>query len=283
MSGIARKKSLACCLVFLAGAILFAQGAKGAFAGGPFVFVAYDAKTEAELGAFPPSRAVYADMVQTLRAAGARAVVFKYFLDQAKDGPGDPLLAESFKGVDVFLQARIDDGEKKPNELDERWAIALDKTPKRLLSGKSGWLPLPDLARGARGVGFVDLRDAQAAPMYERYRGKVYPSLVLSVMRYLFPDLELQGEALRRGGRSVSLNEYGEAAVSYPARDDLRSLSYVDVVRKRVPVADLAGRIVVVGYEGPAVDMLETPIGKLSAHRVFCYFLASLYGELSGR
>jgi CHASE2 domain-containing sensor protein len=222
-------------------------------------------------------------MVQALREAGARAAVFKYFLDQAKDGPGDRLLAESFKGFDVFLQARIDDSEKRPNELDERWSIAIGKAPKRTLSGTSGWLPLPALARGARGIGFVDIRNARTAPMYERYKGKIYPSLVLSVMRYLLPDLSLQGDALRRGDRSVPLNEYGEAPVVYPARDDLRCLSYVDVIRKRVPAADLSGKIVVVGYEGPAVDMLDTPIGKISAHRVFCYFLASLYGQLTGR
>lgn len=265
-----------------AGVVLGAQAARDAFAGGPFAFVAYDAKTEAELGAFPPSRAIYADMVMALRDAGARAAVFKYFLDQAKDGPGDRLLAESFTGFDVFLQARIDDSEPGPNELDGRWSITLDKDPKRILSGTSGWLPLPAFAGNARGIGFVDIRNARTAPMYERYKGRVYPSLILSVMRYLFPGLVLQGEALRLGSRSVPLNAYGEAVVTYPARDDLRCLSYVDVIRKRAPAADLAGKIVIVGYEGPAVEMLDTPIGRISAHRVFCYFLSSLYGRLSG-
>jgi len=249
----------------------------------PFAFVVYDHRSEEALGAFPPARDVYAKIVTSLKDYKPIAIVFKYFLDQKKDGPGDQLFARSLKGMEVFFQARIDNTEKKPNSMDVNYSITLDKVPQKLLSGTSGWLPLPDFAQGAKGIGFVDVRNADYFPMYESYQKRVYKSLILSILSYIFPDLQMSGSYLKRNGRSVVLNEYGEAKVQYPSSDNLEYVSYCDVVNETIAKDKLAGKIVLIGYDGPNIDMFTTPLGEITGHKAYFYGLISLYDELKDK
>jgi hypothetical protein len=247
----------------------------------PFAFVVYDHKTEETLGAFPPSRDIYAKIVDSLKEYKSKAIVFKYFLDQKKEGTGDQVFAQSLKGINVFLQARIDNTEKNPNPIDASYSLTIDKVPKKLLSGTSGWLPLPDFAQGAKGIGFVDIRNVDYFPMYEVYQKKVYKSLILSILSYAFPDLQMSGSYLKRNGKTVVLNEYGEAKIHYPSSDDLEYISYSDVANKTTPKEKLEAKIVLIGYDGQNIEMFLTPLGKISAHRAFFYGLMSVYDELA--
>src|ERR1700741_1748893 len=83
----------------------------------PFAAVFVDDATEQALGPFPYDRGLYAQAIESLRQAGAKAVVIKYFLDQAKPGDGDDQLAAEMKKIPVLLQARLDNSESHPNPL----------------------------------------------------------------------------------------------------------------------------------------------------------------------
>lgn len=247
----------------------------------PLVAVFVDAKTEAKLGAFPYDRKVYADAIGKLKDAGARAVVVKFFLDQAKTEAGDAALEAALKSVPCFLQARIDDTEKSPNELPARFAVAqASGSFAGVPTGRSGWIPIKRFADAAAGVGFVDLRSADepfAIPLVERYRGAVVPSLYLSVLQRVFGgDLSATDAAVTIGKRTVRVDGHGEVAVKRAAPGP-EVVSLLDLLEGRADPKLFAGRIVELGYDGDKQPQFKTPRGTLNAHRLFFYALADLY------
>ena len=133
----------------------------------PFVVIMYDANCEQLMEPFPIHRAQYAKAINELKKDNAKAVVLKFFFDQAKDQSDDTLMAESFKLLPVFLQACIDNTEANPNQLDDRFYIDENIQYKKVLSGNSGWIPLPLFAKNAYSIGFVDIRNAKYIPILE--------------------------------------------------------------------------------------------------------------------
>lgn len=254
--------------------------------GSPFVAVYVDAATEAKLGPFPYDRKIYAQAIDKLKKYKARAVVVKYFLDQAKTEEGDAALARSLKGIPVFLQACIDDSEAAPNPLPEKFALAgLEGEYAGTLSGNSGWLPLSRFSEAAAGLGFVDVRSADAplkVPFVEKYKGQVVPSLYLSVIQFaLGKEARLTGsKSAVIGTRTLPLDELNEVNVSLPASGQMEEISMADLLEGRVPARLLRGKIAVLAYDGDKMHSFSTPIGVLKAHRLFCLTLLELYNML---
>jgi CHASE2 domain-containing sensor protein len=245
-----------------------------------FVSIMYDEAAEKEIGAFPPSRTIWAQALETLGKLGAKAVVLKFFFDLPKSDFEDKALAVSMKSIPTFLQARIDDSEANPNALDTRFLINIQNAPKNLIRGNSGWLPLPILGKVAQDIGFVDIREAKSVPMLVEYKGNFYKSLWLAVLQYALPGISIDGKSIHYGGKSIALNKYGEVVASLPAKDDLKYIPLTDLLAGTVPRSLVVNKIVVVGYDGEKQDYLDTPIGKLKSHRVFYYWLLGLYRAL---
>jgi hypothetical protein len=266
------KVGLSAVLAFLSLPYLFAES--------PFVMVMYDSRTERSLGSFPPSRAQYASAVSILKGYGAKAIVVKYFLDLPKDAPGDAAFADSMKGIPVFLQACIDNTEAHPNRLDSRFAVQLRDIPGRVPAGNSGWTPLEQFSTNAYDVGFVDMRRADLVPLFERYQQKIYRTLWLSVLQYALPGLHADGKYLANGRKKLAINEYGEVPVHYPREDKLDYISFGELIRKDTDKSRLEAKVVIIGYDGNNSGLLDTPIGKVRAHRAFYYCLQDLYAQL---
>ena len=68
-----------------------------------------------------------------------------------------------------------------PTPLPDRFVLNAPIEGK-LLSGKSGWLPLPDLSAAAYDLGFVDYRVIDRMPLVEQYGDKLVKSLYLSCL-----------------------------------------------------------------------------------------------------
>lgn len=256
-------------------------------AGSPFVPVFVDHKTEDRLGPFPYDREVYARALKAARTRGARAVVIKYFLDQPKSEAGDAALEAEMRKIPTFLQARIDEEEKEPNPFPEKFVLrGARRDASAGVAGASGWIPLKRFSSAARGVGFVDLADAAKplqVPIVERYRGRVVPSLYLSVLRFLFGrGLAVTGGAITLGKRSVRLNAANEFVLPPPAAP-ARHISLIDLLDGAVPESRLRGKIVVLGYDGKNQPIFQLPAGPLGAHRLFYEVLTGLYDALAPR
>ena len=76
-----------------------------------FEFVAVTDADIAHFGSFPFSRSISATVVQRLVQAGAKAIVYKFFVDERRDGDGQ--LAAGFSQIPTYLQmnlARVTEG-----------------------------------------------------------------------------------------------------------------------------------------------------------------------------
>ena len=156
---------------------------------------------------FPWPREVYGQVLEHLRAAGARAVAFDVLFDQrgnAEDdrsfatalaaGPGDAL-AMKFVG---YRQGGRDVAETAA--LAER-GLELAAARLRRPREAGAVLPLPELAAGADRLGFVNIR-ADSDGTYRRYdllrswgppdgAARLQPSLALAALLAAFPDGQL--------------------------------------------------------------------------------------------
>ncbi|HEY5039618.1 MAG TPA: CHASE2 domain-containing protein, partial [bacterium] len=215
-----------------------------------------DDATEKELGPFPYDRSKYAEVISALREAKAKAVVIKYFLDQAKEGAGDNKLASEIEKMPVLLQARLDLGGPHPNSLPVSFGCGLrvKGDTHLLLSGQSGWIPLEKFSQGCAGVGFVDIaskNDVLNVPMVLKYKDTVLPSLELSALELAFgkPAQIFLGDKVTLAGHSLPVDSSGQIHAKVPSRDQIDSISFVDVIKGNFDKKRVAGKIVILGFD----------------------------------
>ena len=72
----------------------------------PFALVMIDQASESRYGGFPIDRALVAQVVDKLAAAGVRAVVLKFFYDLPSNSASDAALAAAISKIRVLLQSR---------------------------------------------------------------------------------------------------------------------------------------------------------------------------------
>lgn len=253
----------------------------------PFVAVFIDEKTEKDMGPFPYERSQTAKAMRALRQAGAKAVVIKFFLDQSKPGPGDDELAAEIKKIPTLLQARMDPNEPNPNALSKRFSYSsqVKGDIRKLLSGESGWIPLEKFSKNAATVGFVDIareEDIFSIPLVERFQNLVVPSLQLATLDFLFGKRSTitLGHNAKIGNKTLPINAAGEATYELPAKDQIDSISFVDLLKGNFDRKRIAEKIVVLGFDGASAPTMPTKFGPLRVHRLFYFSLLSLHSRL---
>ncbi len=285
------KQFMRIAVFFLAAQVLFMFVSHKVFAQeslrSPFVAVFVDDATEKELGAFPYDRSKYAQAISALRKAKAKAVVVKYFLDQAKPGMGDDELSAEIKKIPVLLQARLDSTEPHPNVLPVSFGCGSQVTGDTgaLLSGQSGWIPLEKFSQGCAGVGFVDRAskaDVLNISSVVKYKDGVFPSLELAALELALgqPAQITLGNKITLAGHSLPVDAAGKVQTQLPAKDQIDSISFLDVLKGTFDKERVAGKIVILGYDAQKTPTLETLQGPIRIHRLFYYSLENFYKQL---
>jgi adenylate cyclase len=241
-----------------------------------------DSRTKKSIGPFPYDRSVLASAVNQAAHLQARAVVLKFFLDQHKSQSGDLVLAEAMKHIPVALEACLNKTEKAPNPLPDRFILSGPLPEDRCISGTTGWLPIPLFAANAADLGFVDCLSADQIPTFERYGGLPVKSLATCCLELAFGARAniAPRESLMIAGKSVSLDNFSQFRVKFPARDDLDYVSFLDFIHGRISPDAVKDRVVIIGYDGQGMSTINTPVGKLKLHRAFCYGLLAAYDRL---
>lgn len=240
----------------------------------PFALVMIDEASEAKYGGFPVDRALIAQAIDKLAAAGVRGVVLKFFYDAPSNAASDAALASALSKTKVILQARIDDTESKPNRLPERFVLAVPAGPVAV-SGVSGWLPIPVLSNRAHNVGFVDITTVDRVPAFERLGERSYPSLTVAAISLALGDTALTiqpGKQIRLGNKTVSLDAQSQimlSATTFRNADDTAYFSFADVVEGKVAPQALRGKVVVIGYQGSKMPTVRTNAGATKLHVAF--------------
>lgn len=124
---------------------------------------------------FPWPREVYGQVLQHLRAAGARAVAFDILFDQRSNGDDErafaKVLADGAGDALAMKFVGYRDGGRDPAETEAYAARGLDLAAESLQrpERERGFvLPLPEFAAGADRLGFVNIR-ADADGTFRRY------------------------------------------------------------------------------------------------------------------
>ncbi len=138
--------------------------------------------------------------------------------------------------------------------------------------------PLPVISRAARGAGFVNIEPdedlvVRSALMVVRYHGQYFVPLSLALVSAYLEQAPLMLNLGENGVKGISVgnseapvDESGHMVIRFRGAAGAFPLySAVDLIARRVPRAELAGRIVLVG-EASAVglgDVVPTPTGEL--------------------
>lgn len=245
-----------------------------------FAVVMIDDETEARLGPFPYDRSVYAKAIEACARYKAKAVVLKFFFDEAKSAAGDTALRDAMKTIPVVLQARLETTEATALGIPTKFQFGSEKLASAM-QGDRGWIPLPGLMAVAADIGFVDFADANIS-LVEGYQGKSYKSLVLCCLEHT------SGKPARVGthGRIFIGDDYlpvDAANVYHGTLNEaapLRPVSLARLLTGDVTENELAGRVVIIGWDSPRTPMLPTPYGPMRIHQIFLRCLADSYRTL---
>ncbi|MBI2301168.1 MAG: adenylate/guanylate cyclase domain-containing protein [Armatimonadetes bacterium] len=236
-------------------------------------------------GQWPLPRRCHAPMVDRLRAAGARAIVFDVFFVEPSRSPADDLaFVESVRRAgNVYLAGRV---RNEPSAAPER--IALGPAPPGGPRPRPGLeLPTPDLLAACRGVGLVDVwadpdHTLRRVPLLQNHDGRLVPALATRLAldwQNLRPE-QLQagwGRELRLGDRRYPLSRIGTAALDFAGpglhtrqgtvnASPFQHYSYLDIYRGDFPADALRGKIVLLGWTAKGLggeDHFATPFDPM--------------------
>jgi CHASE2 domain-containing sensor protein len=245
-----------------------------------FAIVMIDDQSETKLGPFPYDRALLAKAAEVCADDGAKAVVFKFFFDQAKTQTGDAALGKAMRALPVILQARLGGDDSTTQEVPPRFQIG-PGVLSTAVRDDEGWIPLPALLESAAALGFIDF-DSPKIPLIEEYRGASYKSLIVCCL-----ELAVGTQARVKDGIRIEIgNGYLPVNAKNVYRADLASLeplkimSFERLLAGGVPRSEIEGRVVIIGFDSSQIPTLETDHGRMGIHRFFVQCLAASYRAL---
>lgn len=216
------------------------------------VIVAIDTESLDRLGRWPWKRSRHAELIQTLSAAGARAIFMDIlFTEPDRESPGEDHDLE---------QAVADSGRVFLPVIMETLNGRLVET-----------LPLPGLVEHAAGLGHVDIDldpDGIARRVYlqEGVGSAHWSSIAVSILRRLEPETvaRLPGRrnpAFVGGGEGLIVRDNHVLLPFAGPPGHFPRVSYSDVLAGRVPADRFRDRIVLVGATAAGLgDLLPTPV-----------------------
>jgi len=249
------------------------------------------------VGRWPWPRAVHAQVLDYLKYAGARLVVYDVQFPEADLNAGsDDAFAASLAedGIAVLPVALVDGSDDQvvvgaaTGEAElQRFAVPVRAAPATHDFGVA-ITPLPALAKGAAGMGSIALNadsvggDVYAERLLWRHAGKAYPSLAFQAARLLDPrryggPVTADARRLRAGTTAVPL-DHGQMLLrwrgpliegqrqTWPVYSYSRvALSYEDVFHGRAPAISpdvFRGKVVFVAVTAAGIpDIRPTPLG----------------------
>jgi adenylate cyclase len=211
--------------------------------------IAIDDKSIAELGRYPWSRDRYAQLLDRLSAAGAKAVMFDVFFPERETVANDRLFAAAIKRAgNVVLAVAFD--------FDKDWR-ATNVTRS-----------LPEIERDAMGIGHINqLPDddgvIRRSPLLIEKDGKQFPALgLVAAMVSLGAKGYVAGDFdIALGERSVPVDAERRMWINYVGGPGVYPrYSFADVMHGRIPAEALKGKILFIGATALGIyDMRVTP------------------------
>ena len=246
------------------------------------VIVAIDHASIKEIGRWPWSREVTGQLVENLALYGTKVIALDIVFSEPQNQVADAALATSItRAGNVVMGYFFRDEEQ---QVDPTALAQMEKATVKLMKVAEGVQSIPltgyanlDANLSQLGGSALDFGFFNAKPdgdgLYRRslllllYNGDVYPSLSMMALRhYLGSDIMLDVkqwgiDSVQIGSLRIPSREDGTMALNYygPARS-FRTVSAVDVIKKRLKPAALQGTIAFVGATEIGIyDIRPTP------------------------
>ncbi|EDP74759.1 adenylate cyclase [Hydrogenivirga sp. 128-5-R1-1] len=246
------------------------------------VVVAIDEKSVNELGRWPWSRKVLAQLVRSL--APAKVVALDIVFSEPEDRESDRELAKSIEeagNVVLGFFFRISSTQREdPLSLSLlqdseflRYKLKSDRVG--LLDIPHVELSLPEFMSVALASGYLNAEpDVDAVyrkyPLAHLFRGGVYLPLALQALRFyegsdLYMELSERGiEKLTFAGKEIPVYEGRFHRINFYEPEELRVIPAVDLIKGRISPSELRGKAVFVGATEIGIyDVRPTPINPV--------------------
>ncbi len=234
------------------------------------VIVAIDEHSLQELGRWPWPREKHVELLRQLKTAGVAAVAMDIlFVEKDANYPQvDTLLAEAISALGmVVLPIFI--------VQDVRGGRLREVIPIEPIAGAAAALGHVHIQVDSDGVArSVFLKEGVGQPRWVHFTVAINRLLVQDpgeLPGVRIPDSGLQSDS------STIVRSYLNLIPFMGPAGTVRSLSYVDVMKGRVPVASLSGKIVLVGATAAGqVDNITTSLGQISGVEINANILQAL-------
>jgi len=211
--------------------------------------IAIDDKSIAELGRYPWTRTEYARLLEKLKEAEVKAVLFDVFFPERENLVNDQKFAAAIKKSGNVVLAEL-------FEYDKNGQI------------KGVTRSLPEIERSALGVGHINLQPDddgvnRRSPLLVEFDGKVMPSLGMKAAMLALGEKEFEATSFEvvLGERKIPVGENYSMWVNFTGPPGgYPRFSFADIVNGRIPAEQLKGKVLFIGATALGVyDMRVTP------------------------
>ena len=258
----------------------------------PVRIVEIDEESLKRLGQWPWPRERLAALVETLKRAGAAAIVFDFLFSEKDRADAhattgqtpDDVFAHAIDGAPVVLGSFVSEAPSgSGGSVKAGFVTAGDDATKFLTPSPGALAPLSQLAQHAAGVGFLNWRPnsdrvVRRVPLILNVDGSLHPSLAMEALRvaqgastYIVKSSNASGEtafgevygvlAIRNGDLTIDTDPAGDIRVYFARPDPRRSIPAWKVLTPGADLSDLRGAIVFVGASAALLsDIVATPL-----------------------
>ncbi len=213
--------------------------------------IAIDEKSIDELGRFPWSREVYAPLLDNLKAAGTKAVLFDAFYPEVQNEKADKAFEDAITRSGIVTLATAFD-------FAEDWSIT-DQV-----------ISIPRLTEAAKNTAHINfLPDEDGVNRWNLlvipHEDWPYLSLglvgAMEALDLTLEDLDGDESNIFLGERTIPMDFMGRMLINYTGGPGIyETFSFSDIAEGRIPPERLKGRILFLGATALGVyDMRETP------------------------
>ncbi len=211
--------------------------------------IAIDDKSIAELGRYPWTRSQYARLLERLKAAQAKAVMFDAFFPEREDMVNDQAFSAAMRKSGIVTLAQL-----------------FEYGPDGQVKGVTR--SLPEFERAAASAGQINLFPDEdgvnrRVPLLIEADGKLHPSLGMTaaMMALGVKDFSVDSYYVKVGDRQVPVDGQYAMWINYTGPPGgYPRYSFSDVVNGHVPTEALKGKVLFIGATALGVyDMRVTP------------------------
>lgn len=214
--------------------------------------IAIDDNSIAQLGRYPWSRNEYARLLDKLKEAQVKAVLFDAFFPERDTLVNDQAFGAAMKRAGNVALASL---------------YAFDQQDRVVGVTHS----LPELERAAMTVGHINLFPDEdgvnrRAPLLIEADGSLHPSLGLTAAMLALgrADYAIEGNEVVLGERRIPVGDFNSMWINYVGPSNLYPrYSFIDIVQGRIPAEQIRGKVLFVGATAPGIyDLRVTPFSR---------------------